>query len=85
MKVDLGLPSGCYIYISMILIIFVGAFFGATTAETGSVIICALGWVFLSFGWLHEMGILAPISISAASVYAVVTVLNERNRKAGYA
>jgi hypothetical protein len=85
MKVDLGLPAGCYIYIAMILIIFVGAFFGATTAETGSVVICALGWVFLSFGWLHELGILAPISISAASVYAVVTVLNERNKKAGYA
>ncbi len=85
MKVDLGLPAGCYIYISMILIIFVGAFFGATTAETGSVIICALGWVFLSFGWLHELGIFAPISISAASVYAVVTVLNERNKKSGYA
>jgi len=85
MRVDLGLPSGVYIYICMILIIFVGAFFGATTAETGSVVICALGWVFLSFGWLNEMGLLAPISISAASVYAVVTVLNERNRKAGYA
>ena len=85
MRVDLGLPSGVYIYIAMILIIFVGAFFGATTAATGSVVICALGWVFLSFGWLHELGIFAPISITAASVYAVVTVLNERNRKAGYA
>ena len=86
MLVDLGIPSGAYIYICIVLTLFVGAMFGATTSTTGSIAISVLGWLFLAFGWLQPaMGIFATISVSAASVYAVATAISHRQRKAGYA
>jgi len=86
MMLDLGLPSGVYIYICIIFILFVGAMFGGTTSTTGAVSISALGWIFLAFGWLQPaLGIFAPISVSAASVYAVSVAIIHRQRKAGYA
>ena len=86
MLVDLGIPSGTYIYICIILILFVGAMFGGTTATTGAVSISVLGWLFLAFGWLQpSMGIYATICVSAASVYAVSVAITHRQRKAGYA
>ena len=85
MLVDLGLPVMSYTYISIIILLFVGAMFGATTAPTGSVVVCATGWVLLAFGWMWYFSIFAPISLTMASIYAITTVLNDRNRKAGYA
>ena len=86
MLLDLGLPSGVYIYICIALVLFVGAMFGGTTSTIGSISICVLGWLFLAFGWLQPaMGIFGAISVSVASVYAVSTAIVHRHRKAGYA
>lgn len=86
MLLDLGLPSGIYIYICIMLVLFVGAMFGGTTSTTGAISISILGWLFLAFGWLQPaLGIFAAVSVSAASVYAVSVAIIHRHRKAGYA
>lgn len=85
MLVDLGLPLMAYTYISIIMLLFVGALFGATTAPTGSIVVCATGWLMLAFGWMWYFSIFAPISLTIASIYAITICINDRNRKAGYA
>ncbi len=85
MLIDLGLPTAFYFWFSIATLFFVAAFFGATTTSVGSIIVCALGWVFLAIGWLTALGIFGPISLTLASVYAVANNLITRHHRGGFA
>ena len=85
MLIDLGLPSAFYFWFAIGTLFFVAAFFGATTTSVGSIIVCALGWVFLAIGWLAALGIFGPISLTLASVYAVANNLITRHHRGGFA
>lgn len=85
MLIDLGLPSAFYFWFSVGTLFFVAAFFGATTVSVGSIIVCALGWVFLAIGWLSALGIFGPISLTLASVYAVALNIITRHHRGGFA
>ncbi|OEU75465.1 MAG: hypothetical protein BA864_00310 [Desulfuromonadales bacterium C00003093] len=85
MLIDLGLPTAFYFWFAIATLFFVAAFFGATTTSVGSIVVCALGWVFLAIGWLAALGIFGPISLTLASVYAVANNLITRHHRGGFA
>jgi hypothetical protein len=85
MLIDLGLPSAFYFWFAIGTLFFVAAIFGATTTSVGSIVVCALGWVFLAIGWLAALGIFGPISLTLASVYAVANNLITRHHRGGFA
>lgn len=84
MLVDLNFPPFAYLMISFVVILFVAGMFSQTNPETGAIVSCVLGWVFLAFGWLETLGIFAALSLTLASVYAVAINISARHRKGGY-
>lgn len=84
MLVDLNFPPFAYLLMSFIIIVFVAGMFSQTNPETGSLVCCVLGWLFLAFGWLAPMGVFAALSLTLASVYAVAINISARHRKGGY-
>lgn len=84
-RVPLGnIPDEMYIWISLGALMLAGCIFGATSAVAGAVLVCFLGWLFLAFGWLDDLGLGAPIALGAASVIAVIAVLQKRYREEGF-
>jgi len=84
-RVPIGdIPEEMYIWIALGILMLSGCIFGATSAVAGAVIVCFFGWIMLAFGWLDDLGLGAPISLGAASVIAVVGVLQKRYREEGF-
>jgi len=84
-RVPIGdIPEEMYIWIALGILMLSGCIFGATSAVAGAVIVCFFGWILLAFGWLDDLGLGAPISLGAASVIAVVGVLQKRYREEGF-
>lgn len=84
-RVPLGnIPNEMYIWIALGALMLVGCIFGATSAVAGAVLVCFSGWLFFAFGWLDDLGLSAPISLGAASVIAVIAVLQKRYREEGF-
>ena len=84
MLVDLNFPPFAYLLISFVVVLFVAGMFSQTNPETGSIVCCVLGWIFLAFGWLETLGMFAALSLTLASVYAVAINISARHRKGGY-
>jgi hypothetical protein len=83
---DLGLPPIIYPLLAVSILIFLGALFTATTSAQGSIIVCLVAWLFLSFRWFEmfdEVKIGAAISV--ATVFSIIIILNERSKKEGVA
>jgi hypothetical protein len=84
-RVPIGdIPSEMYIWIALGILMLSGCIFGATSAVAGAVIVCFFGWILLAFGWLDDLGLGAPLALSAASLIAVVSVLQKRFREEGF-
>ena len=84
-RIPIGdIPSEMYIWIALGILMLTGCIFGATSAVAGAVVVCFMGWVLLAFGWLDDLGLGAPLSLSAATVIAVVGVLQKRYREEGF-
>jgi len=84
-RVPLGsLPDGLYIYVAGFGLMLLGGIFGATSATRGVVVIALAGWLFYAFGWLDDLGLIAPVSLSLVSTLAVMGVIVTRYREEGY-
>lgn len=84
-RVPLGsLPDGLYIYVAGFGLMLLGGIFGATSATRGVVVIALAGWLFWGFGWLDDLGLIAPVSLSLVSTLAVMGVIVTRYREEGY-
>ncbi len=84
-RVPLGpLPDGLYIYVAGFGLMLLGGIFGATSATRGVVVIAFAGWLFYAFGWLDDLGLIAPVSLGLVSTIAVMGVIVTRYREEGY-
>jgi hypothetical protein len=84
-RVPLGpLPDGLYIYVAGFGLMLLGGIFGATSATRGVVVIALAGWLFYAFGWLDDLGLIAPVSLGLVSTLGVVGVIVTRYREEGY-
>ena len=84
-RVPLGpLPDGLYIYVAGFALMLLGGIFGATSATRGVVVIAFAGWLFYAFGWLDDLGLIAPASLGLVSTLAVMGVIVTRYREEGY-
>jgi hypothetical protein len=84
-RVPIGdIPSEMYIWIALGILMLTGCIFGATSAVAGAVVVCFFGWILLAFGWLDDLGLGAPISLGAATMIAVIGVLQKRYREEGF-
>ncbi len=84
-RVPLGpLPDGLYIYVAGFGLTLLGGIFGATSATRGVVVIAFAGWLFYAFGWLDDLGLIAPVSLGLVSTIAVMGVIVTRYREEGY-
>lgn len=84
-RVPLGpLPDGLYIYVAGFGLMLLGGIFGATSATRGVVVIAFAGWLFYAFGWLDDLGLIAPASLGLVSTIAVMGVIVTRYREEGY-
>lgn len=84
-RVPLGpLPDGLYIYVAGFSLMLLGGIFGATSATRGVVVIAFAGWLFYAFGWLDDLGFIAPVSLGLVSTIAVMGVIVTRYREEGY-
>lgn len=84
-RVPLGpLPDGLYIYVAGFGLMLLGGIFGATSATRGVVVIALAGWLFFAFGWLDDLGLIAPASLGLVTVLAVMGVIVTRYREEGY-
>jgi len=84
-RVPLGpLPDGLYIYVAGFSLMLLGGIFGATSATRGVVVIAFAGWLFWGFGWLDDLGLIAPVSLGLVSTIAVMGVIVTRYREEGY-
>lgn len=84
-RVPLGpLPDGLYIYVAGFSLMLLGGIFGATSATRGVVVIAFAGWLFYAFGWLDDLGLIAPVSLGLVSTIAVMGVIVTRYREEGY-
>lgn len=84
-RVPLGpLPDGLYIYVAGFGLMLLGGIFGATSATRGVVVIALAGWLFYAFGWLDDLGLIAPVSLGLVSTLAVMGVIVTRYREEGY-
>lgn len=84
-RVPLGpLPDGLYIYVAGFSLMLLGGIFGATSATRGVVVIAFAGWLFWGFGWLDDLGFIAPVSLGLVSTLAVMGVIVARYREEGY-
>ncbi len=84
-RVPLGpLPDGLYIYVAGFGLMLLGGIFGATSATRGVVVIAFAGWLFYAFGWLDDLGLIAPVSLGLVSTLAVMGVIVTRYREEGY-
>ncbi len=84
-RVPLGpLPDGLYIYVAGFALMLLGGIFGATSATRGVVVIALAGWLFWGFGWLDDLGLIAPVSLGLVSTLAVMGVIVTRYREEGY-
>ncbi len=84
-RVPLGpLPDGLYIYVAGFGLMLLGGIFGATSATRGVVVIAFAGWLFYAFGWLDDLGLIAPVSLGLVSTLAVMGIIVTRYREEGY-
>ena len=84
-RVPLGpLPDGLYIYVAGFALMLLGGIFGATSATRGVVVIAFAGWLFWGFGWLDDLGLIAPVSLGLVSTIAVMGVIVTRYKEEGY-
>jgi hypothetical protein len=84
-RVPLGpLPDGLYIYVAGFGLMLLGGIFGATSATRGVVVIAFAGWLFWGFGWLDDLGLIAPVSLGLVSTIAVMGVIVTRYKEEGY-
>ena len=84
-RVPLGpLPDGLYIYVAGFGLMLLGGIFGATSTTRGVVVIALAGWLFWGFGWLDDLGLIAPVSLGLVSTLAVMGVIVTRYREEGY-
>jgi hypothetical protein len=80
---DLGWDEDVYPLLAFAIILFVGAMFGAVSAEQGALVCCGLGWIFYGIGWLNILGISAPIALTLATIIAIFANMIKRQRMEG--
>lgn len=81
-----GIPQKAFLYIAILVMMFTGGMFGASTAPQGAMIICVEGWMFLFFGWFSTIdnnGIIA-VGLGAATVVAIIANINQYSKKEGH-
>jgi hypothetical protein len=75
-----------YPWIALFALIFVGGLFKPSNVASGSMVVCAVGWVFLSLGWFDPLGegmsTAISIAMGLATTIAIVAVL-AKGRKDG--
>lgn len=81
--VDLGLPEDMYLIISIGLLIFVGSVFGATTATSGSLVVCIMGWILWGIGWFIQYSNAILVALPFATVISVFAILSEKSKREG--
>lgn len=81
-----GIPAKVWLYVAILVMMFTGGMFGASTAPQGAMIICVEGWVFLFFGWFASVdnnGIIA-VGLGFATVVSIIANINQYSKKEGH-
>lgn len=68
-------------WFAVAVIIFLAAFFGATTHAAGAIVVTLVGWVFYAFGWLGGLSMNIAGALVLATVIAIIANFNERARQ----
>jgi PKD repeat protein len=76
-----GFPSELLIFFAIFILIFVGCFFGAASATSGSLIVCFVGWILYAIGWLNSLGAAAPVALSAATAFSIFAIIAKMYRE----
>jgi len=78
-----GLPSNIILFFAILLMIFVGMFFGASSATQGALVVCFVGWLFFALGWLNDLGASAPAALTLATVISIVAIVAKSKNESG--
>jgi len=79
-----GIPSKFFLYMSIFIMLFTGAMFGAQSVGQGSMIVCVEGWVFLAFGWFNSIDSgLIMVGLGFATVFSLIYLINQKTKKEG--
>lgn len=79
-----GIPSKFFLYMSIFIMLFTGAMFGAQSVGQGSMIVCVEGWVFLAFGWFNSIDSgLIMTGLAFATVFSLIYLINQKQKKEG--
>jgi hypothetical protein len=79
-----GVPSKFFLYMSIFIMLFTGAMFGAQSVGQGSMIVCVEGWVFLAFGWFNSIDSgLIMAGLGFATVFSLIYLINQKTKKEG--
>lgn len=81
-----GIPQKAWLYIAILIMMFTGGMFGASSASQGSMIVCIEGWIFWAFGWFSTIdngGIIA-VGLGAATVISILSNINQYSKKEGH-
>ena len=84
-RVRLGnIPDELYIYVAALGLCIIGCIFGATSANQGMIIVSFTAWIFFAFGWLDDLGLMGPVTLSFATVLSVLAIIMRRYHEEGY-
>jgi len=79
-----GIPSKFFLYLSIFIMLFTGAMFGASSVGQGSMIVCTEGWIFLAFGWFNSIDSgHIMVGLGFATVFSLVYLINQKTKKEG--
>lgn len=81
-----GIPQQAWLYISILIMMFTGGMFAASSAQEGAMIVCVEGWMFLFFGWFSSIdnnGIIG-VGLGVATTVAIIANINKYSKKEGH-
>ena len=78
-----GVPAYIYTYLSIGLLMLVGAFFGMITVPEGGIVICLEAWILWFVGWFLWENPLAPLYLTVATVFAILIIFANKGRQKG--
>jgi len=81
-----GIPDLFWFIFAVGSLVFLGAIFTGTTAEKGLLIVCGIAWVYFAMGFFNYVNSAqVAISITVASIFAVMVNIGKWKKTEGYA
>lgn len=76
--VDIGIPSGLYIYLCLGALLLFAAAGTIITGPMIGVCVCFMGWILYFMGWMFALGAIAPVALSMATILSILFYIRTR-------